>query len=86
MRGRFIQTYMTIGTIFGVILAGPLWYVALFGRKVPSDTAQVQSLLIILLEATVAGVCRAFAWLPSLIYHVGMLKTPFNHWLFNGWW
>jgi hypothetical protein len=86
MRRNFVQIYMTVGAIFGVILAGPLWYIALFGERVPSDAAQVQSLLMKLLIATVAGVLRAFAWLPSLIYHVGMLKIPFLHWLFSGWW
>jgi hypothetical protein len=87
MRRNFVQTYMTIGAIFGVILAGPLWYVALFGSgRPPGDAAQVQTLLMRLLYATIAGVLRAFAWLPSLIYHVGMLKIPFMHWLFHGWW
>ena len=87
MRGRsLVQIYMTIGAIFGVILAAPLWYVAMFGHPVPSDTGQVQSLLIRLLFATIAGVLRAFAWLPSLVYHVGMHKVPFMHWLLTGWW
>ena len=39
-----------------------------------------------LLVATLAGVLRAFAWLPSLVYHVGMHHVPFAHWLFSGWW
>jgi hypothetical protein len=86
MRGRFIQSYMTIGAIFGVILAGPLWYVALFSKPIPSSAARILSLLIDLLLATVMGVLRAFAWAPSLIYHVIMLKIPFMHWLMTGWW
>ncbi len=87
MRRNFVQTYMTIGAIFGVILAGPLGYVALFGSgRAPGDVAQVDTLLMRLLYATIAGVLRSFAWLPSLIYHVGMLKIPFMHWLFHGWW
>ncbi len=84
---RIVQIYMTIGAIFGVILAGPLWYAALFhSGAVPSDTTQIQSLLMVLLYATIRGVLRAFAWLPSVIYHVGMLKMPFTAWLFGGWW
>ncbi len=87
MRARnLVQTYMIIGAIFGVILAGPLWYLALFGYAVPSNAAQVQALVVRLLLATIAGVFRAFAWLPSLVYHVGMHKVPFMHWLLTGWW
>jgi hypothetical protein len=84
--GRLVQIYMTIGAIFGVILAGPLWYAALFGHPVPTGSAQIQSLLITLLIATVHGVLRAFAWLPSLVYNVGMHKMVFMHWLLSGWW
>jgi hypothetical protein len=84
--GRLVQIYMTIGAIFGVILAGPLWYAALFGHPVPSGSAQIQSLLMTLLIATVHGVLRAFAWLPSLVYNVGMHKMDFMHWLLSGWW
>jgi hypothetical protein len=84
--GRLVQIYMTIGAIFGVILAGPLWYAALFGHPVPTGSAQIQSLLVTLLVATVHGVLRAFAWLPSLVYNVGMHKIAFTHWLFGGWW
>jgi hypothetical protein len=83
---RIIQTYMTIGAIFGVILAGPLWYVALFGQPVPDNTGKIQSLLVMLLIATFHGVVRAFAWLPSLVYNVGMHKMAFTHWLFGGSW
>jgi hypothetical protein len=83
---RFVQTYMTIGAIFGVILAGPLWYAALFGQRVPGDAAQIQSLLVTVLIATFHGVVRAFAWLPSLVYNVGMHKMAFMHWLFGGSW
>jgi len=84
--GRLVQIYMTLGAIFGVILAGPLWYAALFGHPVPSGSAQIQSLLVTLLIATVHGVLRAFAWLPSLVYNVGMHKMVFMHWLLSGWW
>jgi hypothetical protein len=78
---------MTIGAIFGVILGGPLWYAALFGRPVPSSAPQVQSLLLVLLMATLHGVVRAFVWLPSLIYHVGVHKMGFTPWMFgNGVW
>lgn len=77
---------MTIGAIFGVVLAGPIWYVALFGHAVPSDSAQIQSLLMTLLVATLHGVIRAFAWLPSLVYNVAMHKMTFTHWLFGGSW
>jgi hypothetical protein len=86
MGRNFVQIYMTLGAIFGVILAGPLWYAALFGHAVPSDGAQVQSLLITLLLATVHGVLRAFAWLPSLVYNVAMHKMAFQTWLFRGAW
>jgi hypothetical protein len=86
MGRSFVQIYMTIGAIFGVILAGPLWYAALFGHPVPTGSAQIQSLLMTLLIATVHGVLRAFAWLPSLVYNVGMHKIAFTHWLFGGWW
>jgi hypothetical protein len=84
--GRLVQIYMTIGAIFGVILAGPLWYAALFGHPVPTGSAQIQSLLMTLLIATLHGVLRAFAWLPSLVYNVGMHKMVFMHWLLSGWW
>jgi hypothetical protein len=84
--GRLIQIYMTIGAIFGVILAGPLWYAALFGHAVPSNAAQIKVLVVTLLIATLHGVLRAFAWLPSLVYNVGMHKVAFTHWLFGGWW
>lgn len=83
---RFIQIYMTIGAIFGVILAGPLWYAALFGHAVPDTTGKIQALLVTLLIATFHGVVRAFAWLPSLVYNVGMHKMAFMHWLFGGSW
>jgi hypothetical protein len=86
MGRNFTQIYMTLGAIFGVILAGPLWYAALFGHPVPSDSAHIQSLLITLLIATFHGVLRAFAWLPSLVYNVGMHKMAFETWLFSGAW
>jgi hypothetical protein len=86
MRRNFVQIYMTVGAIFGTILAGPLWFTALFGHPVPSGAAQIRSLLINLLMATVVGVLRAFAWLPSLIYNVGIHKIAFESWLFGGWW
>ena len=83
---RFVQIYMTIGAIFGIILAAPEWYFALFGHAVPNDAAKIQSLLITLLFATFHGVLRAFAWLPSIVYNVGMHKVPILHWLLNGPW
>jgi hypothetical protein len=86
MGRSFTQIYMTIGAIFGVILAGPLWYAALFGHPIPTGGAQIQSLVTTLLIATVHGVLRAFAWLPSLVYNVGMHKIAFTNWLFGGWW
>ncbi len=86
MSRNFVQIYMTLGAIFGVILAGPLWYAALFGHAVPSDVPEVKSMLLVLLIATIRGVLRSFAWLPSLIYHVGMHKMAFQAWMFGGWW
>ncbi len=86
MRRSFIQIYMTIGAIFGVILAGPQWFMALFSHAVPADATQIQSLAITLLIATLHGVLRAFAWLPGIVYTVGMQKIPFETWLFNGSW
>ncbi len=86
MLRNFVQTYMTIGAIFGVILAGPRWFAILFGHPVPNDAAQIQTMLIALLIATIHGVLRAFAWLPSLIYNVGMHKIEFMHWLLGGTW
>jgi hypothetical protein len=86
MRGGVVQFYMTIGAIFGVILAGPLLYAALFEQPIPADTAEIKQLLLVVLIAVLKGVLRAFAWLPSLIYHVGVHKMPFVTWLFNGWW
>ncbi len=87
MGRNFVQTYMTIGAIFGVILAGPQWYAALFaGHHVPTGTAQIQSLLMTLLIATLHGVVRAFIWLPSLVYNVAMHKMAFMTWLFGGAW
>jgi hypothetical protein len=83
---RFIQTYMTIGAIFGVILAGPRWYAALFGHPIPDSSGKIQSLLVTLLVATFHGVVRAFAWAPSLVYNVFMHKMAFIHWLFGGSW
>ena len=67
-------------------LAGPLWYAALFGHAVPSSAGQIQGLLMTLLVATLHGVLRAFLWLPSLVYNVGMHKIAFTHWLFSGFW
>jgi hypothetical protein len=84
--GRIIQIYMTLGAIFGVLLGAPAWYAALFGHGVPSGTEQIKSLLVALLVATIRGVLRAFAWLPSLVYNVGMHKHAFATWLFSGWW
>ncbi len=86
MQRSIAQTYMTIGAIFGLILAGPLWFAALFDRPVPSNAPGIQNLLVTLLIATVHGVVRAFAWLPSLVYHVAMHRVPFMHWLIYGPW
>ena len=86
MRGGVVQFYMTVGSIFGVVLAGPLWYVALFDEPLPDDMPEIKQLLLVLLIATLKGVLRAFTWLPSLIYHVGMQKMGFSTWLFGGWW
>ncbi len=83
MGRNFVRSYMTIGAILGVILGGPLWYAALFGRAVPSSAPQVQSLLLVLLMATFHGVVRAFVWLPSLIYYVGVHKMGFTPWMFG---
>jgi hypothetical protein len=83
MGRNFVQIYMTVGAIFGIILGGPLWYAALFGRAVPSTAPQVQSLLVVLLIATLHGVVRAFVWLPSLAYYVGVHHMAFEHWLFG---
>ena len=86
MGRNFTQIYMTLGAIFGVILAGPLWYAALFGHAFPSGAPQIQSLLVTLLIATLHGVLRAFAWLPSLVYNVGMHGMAFETWWFSGAW
>lgn len=86
MGRSFTQIYMTIGAIFGVILAGPLWYEALFEHPLPSGGAQIQSLVITLMITTFHGVLRAFAWLPSLVYNVGMHRMAFMHWMFSGAW
>jgi hypothetical protein len=86
MGRSFGQIYMTLGAIFGVILAGPRWYAALFGHAVPSNAPQIKALVVTLLIATVHGVLRAFLWLPSLVYNVGMHRIAFTHWLFGGWW
>jgi len=86
MGRNFVQIYMTIGAIFGVILAGPLWYAILFGHGVPANGTAIMGMLTRLLIATLRGVLRAFLWLPSLVYNVGMHKVAFAHWLFGGWW
>jgi hypothetical protein len=86
MQRSLVQTYMSIGAIFGLILAGPRWFAILFDRPVPHTAPAIQELLISLLIATVHGVARAFAWLPSLVYNVAMHKVPFMVWLFDGWW
>jgi hypothetical protein len=86
MGRSFVQIYMTIGAIFGVILAGPRWYAILFGHGVPATSAAITGMLTALLIATLHGVLRAFLWLPSLVYNVGMHKVAFVHWLFGGWW
>jgi hypothetical protein len=86
MGRNFVQIYMTLGAIFGLILAGPLWYAILFGHGVPASAAAIKTLLVALLIATLHGVLRAFLWLPSLVYNVGMHKVAFVHWLFGGWW
>ena len=86
MGRNFVQIYMTIGAIFGVILAGPLWYTILFRHGVPASGSAITGMLTGLLIATLHGVLRAFLWLPSLVYNVGMHKVAFVHWLFGGWW
>lgn len=86
MQRSLVQFYMTIGAILGVILAGPRWFQILFGRPVPNDAASIQDMLVLLLIATLHGVARAFAWLPSLIYNVEMHRLPFSYWLLHGWW
>ncbi|HLG86499.1 MAG TPA: hypothetical protein VKZ79_04815 [Alphaproteobacteria bacterium] len=86
MRGGVAQFYMTVGAIFGLLLGGAGWYAALFDQPLPSDMAEVKRLLLELLIATIQGTLRAFAWLPSLIWHVGLQKADFSLWLFNGWW
>ncbi len=87
MRGGVVQFYMTIGAIFGVIVAGPIWYDALFNSPLPTGLPEIKALLLQLLIATFHGVLRAFAWLPSLIFHVGIHKMPFDSWLLGdgGW-
>ena len=72
MRGGVVQVYMTIGAIFGVILAAPHLYANLFGQGLPTDTGETKQLLLVILLDVLQGVLRAFAWLPSLIYHVGI--------------
>lgn len=86
MRGGVAQFYMTIGAVFGIVLAGPHWYKDLFEQPLPSDISEIKALLLVLLIDTAQGVLRAFAWLPSLIYHIGIHKMPFLTWLFSGWW
>jgi len=86
MRGGGVQFYMTVGLIFGLLLAVPLWYAALLDQPLPSDTSELKELLLALLIATFKGALRALAWLPSLLYHVGVQKMPFATWLFGGWW
>jgi len=86
MRGGVVQFYLTIGAIFGVILAGPLLYGALFEQPLPTDMSEIKQLLLVAAIAMLKGVLRALAWLPSLIYHVGVHKMSFVVWLFNGWW
>jgi hypothetical protein len=77
---------MTVGVILGIALGGPLWYAALFDQPLPNDVSEIKQLALVLLIATLKGALRAFTWLPSLIYHVGMQKMSFSVWLFNGWW
>jgi hypothetical protein len=86
MQRSFAQIYMTLGSIFGLILAAPLWFAALFGQALPTTSPQILALLEVLLIATIKGVLRSFAWLPSIVYNVGMHKVPFEIWLFHGWW
>ncbi len=86
MRGGVVQFYMTIGTIFGVLLAAPLLYGAFFEQPLPTNLPDIKQLALAVLIIVLKGVLRAFAWLPSLVYHVGIHKMDFGTWLFSGWW
>ena len=81
-----LNIYMSLGTIFGIVLAAPAWYAALFEHAPPSGQEEVKSVVVVLLVATLKGILRSIAWLPSLVYNVGMHKIAFETWLLHGWW
>jgi hypothetical protein len=84
--GFFIQTYLTIGATFGVILAQPVWRRVLEAGPLPHEWPALKPILLTLLLATGHGVLRAYAWLPSLIYNQYNRLLDFQHWLFAGSW
>ena len=83
---NWITIYLSIGGTFGFILARPLWIAAVAGQSWPHDWQQAKPLLFNLLMATGHGVLRAYAWLPSLIYHLTEHRFTFDEWLTRGVW
>jgi hypothetical protein len=86
MRPYLMQAYSSIGTVFGLIRAVPELYDVFAGHPVPNDSAETRDMLIAVLIAIVHGLLRAIAWLPSIVYKVGMHHEPLRSWLFSGWW
>jgi hypothetical protein len=86
MRPNLMQAYMSIGSLLGLVRAAPELYAVFQGHPVPDDPAQTRSLAIAVLYAVLHGLVRAIAWLPSLVYNVGMHHESITTWLFTGWW
>lgn len=78
---RFTRTYMTIGLILGIIVSGPRWIEILFGRALPGNLSGILTMLLDLLAATIPGVVRAFVWLPSAVYWLGIKQMAFATWI-----
>jgi hypothetical protein len=85
MRFGLIQTYVTVGATFGVIIAMPSWQAALAGQSLPRTWEAAKPILWAMTLATGHGVLRMYSWLPSLIYHLGFHGVAFKAWLFDGW-
>ena len=86
MRRNWVTIYLSVGATFGFILARPLWITGLTSREWPRSCPQAQPLVFNLLLATGHGVLRAYAWLPSLIYHLTEHHFTFDQWLTRGVW
>jgi len=86
MRLHWITIYLSVGATFGFLMARPLWLAALAGQQWPHSWPEAKPQILSLSIATGHGVLRAYAWLPSLIYHLATHELTFDQWLTQGVW